>query len=95
MKRTMTTTEAAGRFEELLASVCKGGDEVVFEREGEPVAVLIDLATYERIERERFWASLDTREGGVEAVPEDELLEMVVREVKAHRRERVAVPTEA
>ncbi|MEX0781673.1 MAG: type II toxin-antitoxin system Phd/YefM family antitoxin [Dehalococcoidia bacterium] len=53
MKRRVTAMEARKRLGELLESVYHRGDEVVIERAGKPMAVVIPAARYEAMERNR------------------------------------------
>ena len=45
--------EARQRFSDLIGSVHFGGNTVIVERSGKPMAALIPLATYERLVEER------------------------------------------
>lgn len=61
MRRTVTALDARRRLGELLESVYHRGDEVVIERAGKPMAVVIPAARYEAMERnrERLFAMID------------------------------------
>lgn len=61
MKRTVTALDARRRLGELLESVYHGGDEVVIERAGKPMAVVIPAERYAAMERsrERMFAMMD------------------------------------
>lgn len=57
MPRHMSSREARNRFADLMGMVRYGGEEVIVERSGRPVAAVIPLDTYERLvnqRRERF-----------------------------------------
>jgi prevent-host-death family protein len=54
MKRTVSAMEARKRLGELLEGVFYRNDEVVIERAGKPMAVVIPAYLYENIERERI-----------------------------------------
>jgi prevent-host-death family protein len=53
MKRRLSAVEARKRFGEILEGVYYRGDEVVIERAGKPMAVVIPTSRYEAIERSR------------------------------------------
>lgn len=53
MKRTVTALDARRRLGELLESVYLRGDEVVIERAGKPMAVVIPAERYEILEQSR------------------------------------------
>jgi prevent-host-death family protein len=58
----MTDLAVCGRFSELLAQVHNQGDQVVITHSGQPMAVLIDFALFERIQcdKTRFQQLSDT-----------------------------------
>ncbi len=60
MKRTVSAMEARGKFGELLESVLYRGDEVVIERAGKVMGVLISPTKYQLLEqnRERMYRAL-------------------------------------
>jgi prevent-host-death family protein len=51
MKRTLSAVEARQKLGEILESVYYRGDEVVIERAGKPMAVVVPARLYENIER--------------------------------------------
>jgi prevent-host-death family protein len=53
MKRKLSAVEARKRLGEILESVYYRGDEVVIERAGKPMAVVIPAGLYETLERDR------------------------------------------
>ena len=53
MKRTVSALEARRKLGELLESVYYRGDEVVIERAGKVMAVIVPAGRYEAIERSR------------------------------------------
>ena len=53
MKRTVSAGDARKRLGELLEGVFYRGDEVVIERAGKPMAVVIPAELYEGLERSR------------------------------------------
>ena len=76
MKRTVTALDARRRLGELLETVYHRGDEVVIERAGKPMAVVISAAKYEAIESrsERLIDIIREIHEFNANVPEDELL---------------------
>ena len=92
MKRTVTALDARRRLGELLESVYLRGDEVVIERAGKPMAVVIPAARYENLEqnRKRLFEMIDKVHERNRDVPDDEIaaeVDEAVREVrKAHGR---------
>jgi prevent-host-death family protein len=61
MKRRISAVEARKRLGEILESVYYRGDEVVIERAGKPMAVVIPSGRYEAMEksRERFFELIE------------------------------------
>lgn len=93
MKRTMTAVDARKRFGELLESVYHGDDEVVIERAGKPMAVVVPVAVYESWDRKRtrFWDAIKAVHERNKDVPPEVIEQEVaeaVREVRAERRAR-------
>ena len=88
MKRTVSALAARKSLGELLESVYYRGDEVVVERAGKPMAVIIPVHQYERLERQKgefldlLEASWGRRPPASDPVAEEEL---IAREVMKHR----------
>ena len=53
MPKRMSAREARDKFADLVGSVHYGGDEIIVERSGRPVAAVIPVTTYERLVAER------------------------------------------
>ncbi len=53
MAKRMSAKEARSKFSDLLGSVNYGGEEVIVERFGRPVAAVIPVPVYERLVAER------------------------------------------
>ncbi|HEY7467658.1 MAG TPA: type II toxin-antitoxin system prevent-host-death family antitoxin [Dehalococcoidia bacterium] len=53
MKRKLSAVEARKKLGEILESVYYRGDEVVIERAGKPMAVVIPASLYESLEKSR------------------------------------------
>ena len=88
MKRTVSALDARRRLGEVLEGVYYRGDEVVIERAGKPMAVVIPADRYEALElsRERLFDFIEEAHGRNNDVPEAELaaeIEQAIREVRA------------
>jgi prevent-host-death family protein len=82
--------EARRKFGEMLEDV-RRGDEVVIERAGKIMGVLIPPERYQVIERRReeFWKTVDEIRDGFKDVPPEEIDRMAdeaVREVRGKNR---------
>jgi prevent-host-death family protein len=94
MKRTLSAVEARKKLGELLEGVFYRGDEVVIERAGKPMAVVIPASLYANIERSRdkiveFIKMAQERNKDVPyEVIEKEVAE-AIREVRAKDRTKV------
>jgi prevent-host-death family protein len=53
MAKRMSAKDARSKFADLLGSVNYGGEEVIVERSGRPVAAVIPVPVYERLVAER------------------------------------------
>ncbi len=53
MARHVSAREARNRFADIMGSVRDGGEEIIVERSGRPMAALIPVDTYERLVAER------------------------------------------
>ncbi len=85
--------EARERFADLLGRVGYGGDTVIVERSGKPLAVLVPIAQYEALvaERKAALSVVDRVRGKAPTVPEEELaadVEQAIRETRAARATR-------
>jgi prevent-host-death family protein len=99
MKRKISAGEARTRLGELLEAVYYRGDEVVIERAGKPMAVVIPAARYEAMERrrkeagERMWAMIQEVHERNKDVPPEEIereIEEAIAEVRRRKREEEA-----
>lgn len=97
MRRTVNAQAARQRLGELLEGVFYRGDEVVIERAGKPMGVVIPFARYTAIEaereaaRERFWNSVQQLWEQNKDEDPDEIeraVEEAVAEVRREKRER-------
>ncbi len=53
MAKRMSAKDARSKFSDLLGTVNYGGEEVIVERSGRPVAAVIPVPVYERLVAER------------------------------------------
>ncbi len=53
MAKHVSAREARNRFADIMGSIRYGGEEVIVERSGRPMAALIPVDTYERLVVER------------------------------------------
>src|SRR5437899_1766452 len=99
MKRRISAIEARKRLGELLEGVYYRGDEVIIERAGKPMAVVIPQSRYEVLERDREHAQKrmmelmeQAHERNKDVPPEvlEEEIERAIQEVRAERRARDA-----
>lgn len=94
MKRRISAVEARKRLGEILESVFYRGDEVVIERAGKPMAVVIPAERYEAMERsrERLFELIEKNWEQNKDVPSDEIerdVQRAVEEVRGQRRGKV------
>lgn len=90
MKRTLSAMEARRKFGEMLEDV-RRGDEVVIERAGKIMGVVISPERYKMIERDRaeFWEMIEEAQERNKDVPEEEIERIVdeaMREVRGKNR---------
>ena len=95
MKRRLSAVEARKRFGEILEGVYYRGDEVVIERAGKPMAVVIPTSRYEAMERsrERLFELIEKNWERNKDVPYDEIQRDVDEAVKEVRSQRQGCPT--
>ena len=94
MKRRLSAVEARKRLGEVLEGVFYRGDEVVIERAGKPMAVVIPASMYEQMERrrkeawDRMFELIDKAQARNKDVPAELLeaeIEQAIREVREER----------
>ena len=90
MKRKVSAVEARKRLGEILESVYYRGDEVVIERAGKPMAVVIPAARYEAMERsrDRLFELIEKAQERNKDVPYEVIereIELAIREVREQR----------
>ena len=93
MKRRVSAMEARKRLGELLEGVYYRGDEVVIERAGKAMAVVIPAERYASIERsrERLWELIEKAQERNKGVPYEVIereVEEGVREVRAEQAKK-------
>ena len=91
MAKRMSAKDARSKFSDLLGTVNYGGEEVIVERSGRPVAAVIPVPVYERLVAERQ-TRFEVIERVRSQVPETSLeaIETDVREAVAKVRSRRA-----
>ena len=87
VKRRISAVDARKRLGEILEGVYYRGDEVVIERAGKPMAVVIPANRYEVLERsrERFFELVEENWEHNKGVPYEEIeqaIEQAMREVR-------------
>jgi prevent-host-death family protein len=94
VKRKVSAVEARKRLGEILESVYYRGDEVVIERAGKPMAVVIPAARYESMERsrerslDRLFELIEKAQERNKDVPYEVIereIELAIREVREQR----------
>jgi prevent-host-death family protein len=90
VKRKVSAVEARKRLGEILESVYYRGDEVVIERAGKPMAVVIPAARYESMERsrDRLFELIEKAQERNKDVPYEVIereVELAIREVREQR----------
>ena len=87
MAEHMGAREARAKLSEVMGRVHYGGETIILENSGKPMAAVIPLETYERMvaERDARFAVLDRIRAKLPAVPADEV-EADVAEALAHVR---------
>lgn len=90
MVRTMVAPETARGYIDLFDGIANGDDEIVVERDGKPVVVLMNPETYARLldlERTRDWAAIDRVRARYAERDPDEVFVDVSAEIETSRRE--------
>jgi prevent-host-death family protein len=90
VKRKVSAVEARKRLGELLEGVYYRGDEVVIERAGKPMAVVIPAERYETMERsrDRLFELIEKAQKRNKDVPYEVIereVELAIREVREQR----------
>jgi len=94
VKRRISAVEARKRLGEILESVYYRGDEVVIERAGKAMAVVIPAERYEAMERdrERLFELIEKNWERNKDVPYEEIereVQQAIEEVRGTKREKV------
>ena len=90
MKRTVTAVQARQRLGELLEGVYYRGDEVLIERAGKTMAVVVPIDRYQAMNasRERLFAAMDEIQARNKDVPEqiiDAEIAAAIRDVRSKK----------
>jgi len=100
MKRRISAVEARKRLGEVLEGVYYRGDEVVIERAGKPMAVVIPTSRYQQIEasRDRLWEMIEEVQERNKDVPYEVIqreVDEAIREVRAEAAARAGARRKA
>lgn len=89
MKRTVTALDARRRLGELLESVYLRGDEVIIERAGKPMAVVIPAERYATLERnrEQMWDFIEKAQAGNDGLADADVAALVESAIADVRQE--------
>jgi prevent-host-death family protein len=92
MKRRLSAVEARKKLGEVLEGVYYRGDEVVIERAGKPMAVVIPAGLYESVQRnrERLFDLIEKAQERNKDVPFDLIEADVAAATQEVRRQRSA-----
>src|SRR3990172_4546927 len=87
MKRRLSAVEARKRFGEILEGVYYRGDEVLIERAGKQMAVVIPLERYEAMERarDRFMELVEKNWEQNKDVPPEDMEAAIERAIRKAR----------
>ena len=90
MARRISAREARSRFSDVMGSVHYGGEEIILERSGRPVAAVIPVSTYERLVAERRirFEVIDRIRSRVPETSPEEIDKDVTRAIAKARRTR-------
>ena len=93
MKRTISAVEARKRFGDILSGVYYRGDEIIIERAGKPMAVVIPTSRYETMEHDRrkLWDMIEEAHERNKNVPPEVIereLQEAISEVRAEAASR-------
>jgi prevent-host-death family protein len=89
MKRTISAVEARQNLGDVLSGVHYRNDEVVIERAGKPVAVLVPVKVYEGVlrRRERLYELIEKAHEGHSDVSAEEAERIAIEAVREYRQE--------
>ena len=94
VKRKLSAGEARQRFGEVLEGVFYRGDEVVIERAGKAMAVVVPVQRYESMERSRehLFELIEQAQSRNKNVPSNVIEKEIARSVKEVRAKRRPAP---
>ena len=86
----VSAREARNKFADIMGSVRYGGEEIIVERSGRPMAALIPVDTYERLVAERRvrFEVVDQIRSGLPTVASDEIEKDVAQAIHSLRSAR-------
>ena len=90
MEKTVSAYEARRNFGKYLQDVAAKGNNIVVERHGEPVAVVVPISVYKQWQRRREeffdWLEKMAERANVPEEEADELIEEAIQAVRAEQR---------
>src|SRR5581483_7631265 len=95
MSRRVTVEELQQSLDESIQGVADRGDEIVVERNGQPLAAVVPMREYEALKRsrDRFWELIELNRAANRDVDPTEVeaaVEQAIREVREERRAKRA-----
>ena len=90
MAKHISAREARNRFADLMGSVHYGGEEVIVERSGRPMAAVIPVKVYERLveERRSRFEVINEIRSSLPDVPPEEIEKDVTQAIRRVRKVR-------
>ncbi|MBW1699676.1 MAG: type II toxin-antitoxin system Phd/YefM family antitoxin [Deltaproteobacteria bacterium] len=90
MAKHVSAKEARNKFSDLMGSVHYGGEEIILERSGKPMAAMIPVEVYERLvaERRARFEVLNTIRSNLPDVSPEEIEKDVARTISKLRATR-------
>jgi prevent-host-death family protein len=97
MEKTVSAYEARRNFGKYLQDVAAKGNNIVVERHGEPVAVVVPISVYKQWQRRREeffdWLEKMAERANVPEEEADELIEEAIQAVRAEQRKLASKST--
>ena len=90
MRKTISAVQARGKLGQILEEVYYRGDQYIIERAGKPMAAVVPIEQYERLERarERFFALVEKIQSRSQEADPEEVERDVLAVVEAIRKQR-------
>jgi prevent-host-death family protein len=97
MEKTVSAYEARRNFGKYLQDVAAKGNNIVVERHGEPVAVVVPVSVYKQWQQRRAeffrWLEKMAERANVPEAEAEELIEEAIQAVRAEQRKPAAKGT--